>query len=70
MEAVRGQVGGADVLPLHANLSSEDQRRVFIANPNKWKVVAATNVAEVRYHMPDSMKFLTPHWPLVDLNHH
>jgi hypothetical protein len=46
MEAVRAAVGDADVFPLHANLSSDDQRRVFNSNPHKWKVVAATNVAE------------------------
>jgi ATP-dependent RNA helicase DHX57 len=48
MEAVRAVVGGADILPLHANLSSDDQRRVFVSNPHRWKIVAATNVAEVR----------------------
>jgi ATP-dependent RNA helicase DHX57 len=47
IEAVRAVVGGADVLPLHANLAGDEQRRVFVANPNKWKIVAATNVAEV-----------------------
>jgi ATP-dependent RNA helicase DHX57 len=47
MEAVRAVIGGADVFPLHANLSGDDQRRVFVSNPHKWKVVAATNVAEV-----------------------
>lgn len=36
----------ADILPLHANLSSDEQRRVF-ARTSGWKIVAATNVAEV-----------------------
>jgi HrpA-like RNA helicase len=36
----------ADILPLHANLSNEEQRLVF-AKSTKWKIIAATNVAEV-----------------------
>lgn len=48
MDAVRNVLGGTqtDILPLHANLSSEEQRRVF-AKTSKWKIIAATNVAEV-----------------------
>jgi ATP-dependent RNA helicase DHX57 len=49
MVAVRSMVDAnkADVLPLHANLATEEQRQVF-AQSSKWKVVIATNVAEVR----------------------
>jgi len=36
----------ARIFPLHANLSSEEQRAVF-APTSKWKIVVATNVAEV-----------------------
>jgi len=36
----------ADVLPLHANLSTDEQRLVFAKTLN-WKIIAATNVAEV-----------------------
>lgn len=34
------------IFPLHANLSSDEQRAVF-APTSKWKIVVATNVAEV-----------------------
>lgn len=33
------------VLPLHANLSNEEQHRIFKPTDG-WKVIAATNVAE------------------------
>jgi len=36
----------ADILPLHANLTSDEQRRVF-TKTKKRKIVVATNVAEV-----------------------
>jgi ATP-dependent RNA helicase DHX57 len=36
----------ARIFPLHANLSSYEQRTVF-APTSKWKIVVATNVAEV-----------------------
>lgn len=39
-----------DILPLHANLSSDEQKKVFRTNPSKWKIVCSTNVAEV-YHI-------------------
>ncbi|KAK0481842.1 P-loop containing nucleoside triphosphate hydrolase protein [Armillaria novae-zelandiae] len=42
----------ADILPLHANLSSEEQRRVFIKT-TKWKIIAATNVAETSITIDD-----------------
>jgi len=49
LDAVKRAVRANDVviLPLHANLSNDDQRRVF-ARTKSWKVIAATNVAEVR----------------------
>ena len=34
------------ILPLHANLSNDEQRRVF-EKTMTWKIIAATNVAEV-----------------------
>ncbi|PBL00719.1 P-loop containing nucleoside triphosphate hydrolase protein [Armillaria gallica] len=42
----------ADILPLHANLSSEEQRRVFVKTA-KWKIIAATNVAETSITIDD-----------------
>jgi ATP-dependent RNA helicase DHX57 len=36
----------AEIFPLHANLSNDEQRLVF-ATTTKWKIIAATNVAEV-----------------------
>jgi len=36
----------ATVLPLHANLSNNEQRAVFEPT-NSWKIIVATNVAEV-----------------------
>jgi HrpA-like RNA helicase len=38
-----------DILPLHANLSSDEQRKVFQKIQSKWKIVCSTNVAEVRH---------------------
>lgn len=49
--------GIAEVLPLHANLAIEEQNRVF-KKTSKWKVIAATNVAEVRPYSFD-FGFLT-----------
>ena len=48
IEALRGMSRSldADILPLHANLSNEEQRLVFVKS-TKWKIIAATNVAEV-----------------------
>lgn len=46
IEDLQGKVGAATILPLHANLSSEEQRRVFDATKSR-KIVVATNVAEV-----------------------
>ncbi|PPQ64076.1 hypothetical protein CVT24_008889 [Panaeolus cyanescens] len=40
------------ILPLHANLSNDEQRRIF--EPTKgWKVIAATNVAETSITIDD-----------------
>ena len=36
----------AKIFPLHTNLSSDEQRAVFPPT-SKWKIVVATNVAEV-----------------------
>ncbi|KAL1683937.1 P-loop containing nucleoside triphosphate hydrolase protein [Schizophyllum commune] len=54
IEAVQREVSSkeADVLPLHANLSNDEQSRVF-AQTNKWKVIAATNVAETSITIDD-----------------
>ncbi|GLB35802.1 putative helicase associated domain (HA2) Add an annotation [Lyophyllum shimeji] len=41
-----------DIFPLHANLSSEEQRRVF-PKTSGWKVIAATNVAETSITIDD-----------------
>ncbi|KZT27687.1 P-loop containing nucleoside triphosphate hydrolase protein [Neolentinus lepideus HHB14362 ss-1] len=42
----------ADIFPLHANLSSDEQRLVFNAT-SKWKIVVATNVAETSITIDD-----------------
>ncbi|KAF9024145.1 P-loop containing nucleoside triphosphate hydrolase protein [Hymenopellis radicata] len=42
----------ADILPLHANLSSDEQRQVFKKTPN-WKIIASTNVAETSITIDD-----------------
>ncbi|EGO02407.1 hypothetical protein SERLA73DRAFT_120997 [Serpula lacrymans var. lacrymans S7.3] len=54
IEAVRKSVnnGEADVFPLHANLSNDEQRAVFKPT-SKWKVIAATNVAEASITIDD-----------------
>ncbi|KAJ6520085.1 P-loop containing nucleoside triphosphate hydrolase protein [Mycena sanguinolenta] len=53
-EAMRTTLPGgqADVFPLHANLSNDEQRRAF-AKTSKWKVIAATNVAETSITIDD-----------------
>ncbi|KAJ7017484.1 P-loop containing nucleoside triphosphate hydrolase protein [Mycena alexandri] len=61
MDAMRTALPGgqADVFPLHANLSSDEQRRVFMRT-SKWKVIAATNgkVKETQYDPETSMSRL------------
>ncbi|PPQ77039.1 hypothetical protein CVT25_014856 [Psilocybe cyanescens] len=54
VEAVKSGIRDRDavVLPLHANLSNEEQRRVFQATKS-WKVIAATNVAETSITIDD-----------------
>jgi ATP-dependent RNA helicase DHX57 len=47
-----------DIYPLHANLTSEDQRAVFKVS-KKWKIIAATNVAEA--------SICRSYWSLVPL---
>ncbi|KAF8312159.1 P-loop containing nucleoside triphosphate hydrolase protein [Cantharellus anzutake] len=42
----------AEILPLHANLSSDEQRRVFAKTPKR-KIVLATNVAETSITIPE-----------------
>ncbi|KAJ3829380.1 P-loop containing nucleoside triphosphate hydrolase protein [Lentinula raphanica] len=42
----------AQILPLHANLSSSEQMRVFVRT-TKWKVIVATNVAETSITIDD-----------------
>ncbi|KAN0062041.1 putative ATP-dependent RNA helicase ucp12 [Thecaphora frezii] len=55
MDAIRSSVRRAvDILPLHANLSPEEQRRVFApACAGHRKVVVSTNVAETSITIPD-----------------
>ncbi|KIK70609.1 hypothetical protein GYMLUDRAFT_148068 [Collybiopsis luxurians FD-317 M1] len=45
MDALLGARSDIDILPLHANLSSEEQMRVF-AKSSRWRVIASTNIAE------------------------
>ncbi|OSX67177.1 hypothetical protein POSPLADRAFT_1128023 [Postia placenta MAD-698-R-SB12] len=42
----------AKIFPLHANLSSDEQRRVF-SHTSEWKIIAATNVAETSITIDD-----------------
>jgi ATP-dependent RNA helicase DHX57 len=46
-------IGSVEILPLHANLSSAEQRRVFLSTKPRRKVVVATNVAETSVTIPD-----------------
>lgn len=50
MERLRN-VPNSRVFPLHANLSSDEQRVVF-APTSEWKIIVSTNVAEVRWTVP------------------
>ncbi|KAF7303226.1 Dead deah box [Mycena kentingensis (nom. inval.)] len=54
MDAMRTALPGdqVDIFPLHANLSSDEQRRVF-PKSSKWKVIASTNVAETSITIDD-----------------
>jgi len=66
--AIRQTVQQKDtlVLPLHANLSNSEQKKVF-ESTKSWKIIAATNVAEVGSVLVvsslDSLMFL-------DIYHH
>ena len=46
-------LGAVEILPLHANLTSAEQRRVFISTKPRRKIVVATNVAETSVTIPD-----------------
>lgn len=46
-------LGAVEIMPLHANLSSAEQRRVFLPTAPKRKIVVATNVAETSVTIPD-----------------
>lgn len=44
--ALRGMnLGPVEIMPLHAQLSSQEQKRVFLPTSNR-KIVVATNIAE------------------------
>ncbi|KAJ7878638.1 P-loop containing nucleoside triphosphate hydrolase protein [Mycena leptocephala] len=57
--------GQADVFPLHANLSSDEQRRVFMKT-SKWKVIAATNVAETSITIDDVIYVVDAVWKVKE----
>lgn len=46
-------LGPVEILPLHANLSSAEQKQVFLSTGSKRKIVVATNVAETSITIPD-----------------
>ena len=46
-------LGAVEILPLHANLSSAEQKRVFLSTAPRRKIVVATNVAETSVTIPD-----------------
>ncbi|KAF5385346.1 hypothetical protein D9615_001206 [Tricholomella constricta] len=54
IDAMRPLFAGkqANIFPLHANLSSDEQRRVFTKTTG-WKIIAATNVAETSITIDD-----------------
>ncbi|KAG2088237.1 P-loop containing nucleoside triphosphate hydrolase protein [Suillus cothurnatus] len=53
IDTMRGMLGEkAEILPLHANLSNDEQLAVF-ANTKRWKIIAATNVAETSITIED-----------------
>ncbi|KAG1839236.1 P-loop containing nucleoside triphosphate hydrolase protein [Suillus subalutaceus] len=53
IDVMRGMLGEkAEILPLHANLSNDEQLAVF-ANTKRWKIIAATNVAETSITIED-----------------
>ncbi|WOO80898.1 Putative DEAH-box ATP-dependent helicase [Vanrija pseudolonga] len=52
-ELQNADLGLVEILALHANLSSAEQRRVFIPTAPKRKIVVATNVAETSVTIDD-----------------
>lgn len=46
-------LGLVEIIPLHANLSSLEQKRVFLPTSPRRKIVVATNVAETSVTIPD-----------------
>ncbi|KAK4689764.1 ATP-dependent RNA helicase DHX57, partial [Tremellales sp. Uapishka_1] len=46
-------LGSVEIMALHANLSSAEQRRVFVSTAPRRKIVVATNVAETSVTIPD-----------------
>jgi len=59
----------ARIFPLHGNLSSEEQRAVF-APTSKWKIVVATNVAEVLLRATPRLLFIVDLITHTDFHHH
>ncbi|CEH17449.1 atp-dependent rna helicase a [Ceraceosorus bombacis] len=56
IEAIRSAIRtNVDIMPLHANLSSEEQHRVFLPSSSKGlrKIVVSTNVAETSITIPE-----------------
>lgn len=47
------QLGSVEIMALHANLSSAEQRKVFLPTKPRRKIVVATNVAETSVTIPD-----------------
>ncbi|KAH9965152.1 P-loop containing nucleoside triphosphate hydrolase protein [Lactifluus volemus] len=54
IESLQGSPSASEakIFPLHANLSSNEQRAVFAPSP-KWKIIVATNVAETSITIDD-----------------
>lgn len=52
MDSIRSRCNDVAILPLHANLSNDDQKKVFAPTKLR-KVVVATNVAETSITIPD-----------------
>jgi HrpA-like RNA helicase len=52
-ELQKAALGSVEILPLHANLTSAEQKRVFLPTKPRRKIVVATNVAETSVTIPD-----------------